>query len=566
MPKPTLREYFKNHPRLASQWSERNLSSMLDKTIGSPAKAWWYCPTYNCHYEKVIHSKIKSPDSCSVCNGSTVFPGFNDLQTMRPDLAREWSPENKITPSEVKFTSIKAVKWVCSKSNSHAWTARISHRTHANSGCPKCAAIERRKQAKVRVLDINDTMKKSFKSAPNGETNPSRVSVIKCEWKCEKGHTWAVAPVRYKGCPFCKGTKVEIAGKILNVPEKAIDDFPRAKKLYSKDNQLPSHLVSYNSAQICNWKCAKGHSWIAPVHSVVNGVRKGRQCCPHCTNQISVPETQLQSFISSIVTTPITTGDRKTLKGREIDILIPAMNIGIEFNGGFWHSSFKIDKQYHYQKWRDCLTEGVELITIWEDDWSEKQDQIKHMLRCRLSSSSDLPPITHIQETTKEEALSFASHYNVNAFPETATAFFTAISRGNIVATLVIEENDTSAKITHQSFKYPHEHGLKELIEFLSEKYQREGTTSIQAVTDNGSPDQNVYIKQGFIREEQAEPCMYYLYQNKRISKEKLEHILLSNPNFTYDPATDSLPEAAQANKLYEVWDSGRTTWTLNLA
>jgi hypothetical protein len=67
-------------------------------------------------------------------------------------------------------------------------------------------------------------------------------------------------------------------------------------------------------------------------------------------------------------------GDRKVLGGKEIDILIPSLNIGIEFNGLYWHSDLHHDKQYHLNKKEQSYSNGIKLIHIWEDDWLYKKE------------------------------------------------------------------------------------------------------------------------------------------------------------------------------------------------
>lgn len=567
MRKPTLKEYFKNHPEIASQWSTKNDPTTLNKTIGSPSKAWWYCPIYKCHYEKEIYRKIESPQSCSVCYGSTVFPGFNDLQTVRPDLAAEWSPENTFSPREVKYTSIKSVLWVCSKDSSHTWKTRISHRTHAGSGCPKCKALKKRESAKSRILDKDDEMSRMFKSSSVGDENPSRKSPHKCEWECENSHTWSVAPLYFEGCPFCKGTKTIFADKVFNVPNKSVADYPKAKNLYADTNPIPPHLISYSSAQTATWKCEKGHLWTAVVYSVVRSLDKGTKCCPKCANQVSTPEEHLKDFIHKITPGELVAGNRKLLDGREIDILIPSMNLGVEFNGGIWHSSFKVDKNYHFDKWFDCLVRNVELVTVWEDDWNLRRSQIEHMLKIRLTVQDNFPPITHIQETSRTEAERFSKPYTTRNIPETATTFISAVSGAETVATLSAQESPTSLKITHQSFKYPQAYGLSKILDHLTEKAKQKNLPSIEAITDNSSIDQNIFSQHGFIRKDVIEPNVTYLYKNQRILKQELETLLASgaDPRISYDPENDSFENMTGENRIFEIWDSGSTLWILNV-
>lgn len=566
MPNPTLRQYFLAHPEVAQMWSVYNDDEILDKRIGSCEKAWWYCEKYKCHYEKSIYTKINNPEKCSVCNGSTVFSGYNDLETVRPDIAKEWSPDNAFSPREVKYTSAKKVKWVCQINKNHTWETRISHRTYANSGCPECSMEKFKPPEAPRIRDTEDDMLKFFQCSDDGEINPKIISPTPATWQCDRNHVWKVSPRFFKGCPFCKGESIIYNGTTYPLPKISLTEHPKALALYSTDNELPPHLLSYNSKRKVKWECANGHVWVAYVYAVVNSTRKGMHCCPKCANQVSGPEEDLLNTIKKISDSTLMANNREILGGREIDILIPSMNLGVEFNGGIWHSSFKIDKNYHFDKWFDCLIRNVELVTVWEDDWDLKRDQIEHMLKIRLTVQSNLPPTTHIQETSRTEAERFSKPYTVHNIPETATAFISAVSGSEIVAALSIQETSTSFRIVHQSFKYPQEHGLSEILDHLTEKAKQKNLPSIEAITDNSSLDQNVFAQHGFIRKEVIEPKVTYLYRNQRFFKQELETLLASGvgPRISYDPESDSFENMTEENRIFEVWDSGSTLWTLD--
>jgi len=61
--------------------------------------------------------------------------GFNDLNTLFPDVARQadgWDPTTVIAGT-AEFAN-----WLCD--SGHRWNAKISSRTYgARSGCPSCA-------------------------------------------------------------------------------------------------------------------------------------------------------------------------------------------------------------------------------------------------------------------------------------------------------------------------------------------------------------------------------------------------------------------------------------------
>ena len=77
--------------------------------------------------------------------------------------------------------------------------------------------------------------------------------------------------------------------------------------------------------------------------------------------------------------------NREILGGKEIDIYLPDHNIGIEFNGLFWHSDDIIhDHFYHYNKTITGNDKGVDIIHIWEDEWKYKKDIVKSFLSNKI--------------------------------------------------------------------------------------------------------------------------------------------------------------------------------------
>ena len=63
--------------------------------------------------------------------------GINDLNTLKPELASEWSEENEIKPTEVSIGSHKKVIWKCKLG--HKWIATVKSRTINKTGCPYCS-------------------------------------------------------------------------------------------------------------------------------------------------------------------------------------------------------------------------------------------------------------------------------------------------------------------------------------------------------------------------------------------------------------------------------------------
>jgi len=107
------------------------------------------------------------------------------------------------------------------------------------------------------------------------------------------------------------------------------------------------------------------------------------------TPLISAQERELQDFIKSLLPdTKILFNDRNILKPKELDIYVPSMNLAIEYNGLYWHSDKFKDNDYHLKKLESCLSKGITLIQIFEDEWIYNTSLIKKKLTHLLNQDT----------------------------------------------------------------------------------------------------------------------------------------------------------------------------------
>lgn len=93
-------------------------------------------------------------------------------------------------------------------------------------------------------------------------------------------------------------------------------------------------------------------------------------------------EYELKHFIDSL-NIPYVHDDRELIN-KELDFYFAANNFAIEFNGCWYHSDYYKDKSYHKDKYNRCKNKGVQLMTVWEDDWTHKQDIVKSIIKSKL--------------------------------------------------------------------------------------------------------------------------------------------------------------------------------------
>ena len=72
--------------------------------------------------------------------------------------------------------------------------------------------------------------------------------------------------------------------------------------------------------------------------------------------------------------------DRQTIKPFELDII--EGNIAVEFDGLYWHSNKP--KDYHLNKTKACENKDIRLIHIFEDEWRDKKEICKSLIRSAL--------------------------------------------------------------------------------------------------------------------------------------------------------------------------------------
>lgn len=111
---------------------------------------------------------------------------------------------------------------------------------------------------------------------------------------------------------------------------------------------------------------------------------------PYCTtckpfsNGPSTGEGELFEFLQSIYNGPIERNNRTVLGGKEIDLFLPDVGIGFEFNGLIWHSTKFKPADRDCRKREEAEDKGIRLIQIWEDAWSDKRAIVESRIRSVL--------------------------------------------------------------------------------------------------------------------------------------------------------------------------------------
>lgn len=229
------------YPELMCQWHTSNLLSPKEVSSGSHKKVMWICKKGHT-WEAVVKNRALLGSGCPYCEHRAVLKGYNDLQTMFPEVAATWSQNNKLKPTEVSSRSNTEALWKCSKG--HEWKARVADRTEGH-GCPYCAGQRVWKGfndlATTHPWLLNEWSDNNKNLSPKEITFKNRSNVW---WHCSKcGNEYqAVVFARANGrvCPFC------IAKVIKRLREERL-----AAKEIAKDFEylLPQLATIYYAGQ-----------------------------------------------------------------------------------------------------------------------------------------------------------------------------------------------------------------------------------------------------------------------------------------------------------------------------
>lgn len=85
-----------------------------------------------------MHVRSKG-SGCPYCAGQKVLPGFNDLETLYPDVAAQWHREKNgpLSPRDVSTGSKIRIRWRCPEGTRGSRPSPRARR--GGRGCPVCA-------------------------------------------------------------------------------------------------------------------------------------------------------------------------------------------------------------------------------------------------------------------------------------------------------------------------------------------------------------------------------------------------------------------------------------------
>lgn len=296
-----------------------------------------------------------------------------------PELMKDWdwikNGEDGLFPYNITVGSSKFPHWKCHKCGYEWNKARVVDRVNG-TGCPCCSN-------RVLVPGVNDLqtvrpdIAAEWHPTKNGDVTPDQIfpgSKGKRYWLCQKcGYEWEAEP-QYRtkekgtGCPCCSGNTL-VAGKndLQTVrPDIAAQWHPELNGDLRPDMYMPC------SEESVWWLCDDcGHVWNTKIMNRTKGknLNDGRGC-PECSKhlQTSFPEQAIYYYMKQVFPDTI---NRYTELGFEIDVYVPSIKLGIEYDGLRSHFEKQMKDEEKNQK---CKNLGIQLIRVREQGLNDVED------------------------------------------------------------------------------------------------------------------------------------------------------------------------------------------------
>lgn len=287
---------------------------------------------------------------------------------------------NKIVPFD-GYKSITKDKVIAICDKHGEYTMSLYSVSRNSYTCPQCARAKSGKPTSIDEVKkrLRDKFGYDTLIDESTYTKMSSPATFICRI-CGKRYRRRPQTLFNYGKDYCK----DCANKEYNESRtKSTEQFiAEAQEKYGDKFDF-SETVYYKSSQKVTIKCNEcGRTFSIEANSFLMG-----HGCPFHNLNASSKEKEIALFIKSISDEEVITSDRSLLDGLELDIYLPKHQVAIEFDGVFWHNENCKDINYHINKTNLCKEKGVRLIHIFEDEWIEKPQIWKSMLRNLLGQT-----------------------------------------------------------------------------------------------------------------------------------------------------------------------------------
>ena len=195
--------------------------------------------------------------------------------------------------------------------------------------------------------------------------------------------------------------------------------------------------------------------------------------------------------------------DRSILKPLEIDVFLLEHNIGIEFDGNFWHDENHKKAGYHQEKTINANKKGIRLVHIFEYEWIENREMIEKFLIDLVSKKCAYHARNlELREITAHDANEFYKENHIQGGTRSSTINIGLYTNTNVlVAALSLGSPRFDTSSHYEIIRYCVKYGVaisgafNKMLKYFEDKYNPK---SVLTYSDASKFTADVYRNAGF--------------------------------------------------------------------
>lgn len=262
--------------------------------------------------------------------------------------------------------------------------------------------------------------------------------------------------------------------------------------------------------------------------------------------------------------------DFSVLENRELDMYDPDAKLALEFCGIFWHAeeSFRPrTRSYHYDKWKRCREKGIQLLTIFDDEWRDRRGVCESLILSKLGvfERRIQGRKCKVKEISKGEMKSFCDLHHLQGANKLGRVCFGLFHGDEMVGAVDLGEHHRRKEkgavvLTRLCFMLGVNvvGGAGKLFRACTEWCASNGIEKIVSWSDNRYSDGGVYERLGFKRSADLPPD--YCYVDMKNPKRRISKQSQSKKKSECPPGMTEL-EWANSRGLSRIWDCGKVRW-----
>lgn len=329
-----------------------------------------------------------------------------------------------------------------------------------------------------------------------------------------------------QGCPKCYNRNLTFEEKFNNIPNNSRIEI-LTKEKYKATDKIHARCTIHGEEFDIKY----------------NDLQQGHTGCEKCGNLHHKTNPHLKEFIQSLGM-EVEFGNRKVLKGKELDVYFPSNNLAIEYNGVYWHSNEWLENPiYHKNKTDVCDEKNIQLIHIWEDDWKHNREIVCSIIKNKLNIGNETINACEgiVKEIQNKEYKEFLEINHLHGYVS-AKIKLGLYFEDKLAAVLSL------GKTTENQYKilrycglvgYNIVEGFLVLLSYFIKQYSPENIISyVDRDISNGKSHENA----GFLFVKNTLPGCWCIKNNSRIKKPKQTDPVIPNIKTIYN----------SGNKIYE--------------